>query len=346
MPTTAPPSAPPRPSLLSGIALGAAYGVVLRLAFGAAGHASPVFSWIMTLSFLFLAPLVIGLITVSETKRAGNTSMVAAFFAPWLSIFLTGVVILAFHVEGFACLLFALPIALVGSSMGGILAALLTRQRPAIGRPVLALVALLPCLLAPLEGCIAAPTQIRTVASEIRINASPQIVWQNIGRVPRISPAELRPTWTHRIGFPRPIEATLNYEGVGGVRHGIFERGLVFVEAITAWQPGQGYAFGIKAVSTPVPPTSLDEHVIIGGRYFDLLDGEYRLEPLANGDTLLHLTSRHHLSTTFNLYAGLWTDAVMQNLQSSILDVVRHRCETHPAPPAQITREGSPRETP
>jgi len=83
----------------------------------------------------------------------------------------------------------------------------------------------------------------------------------------------------------------------------------------------------IKADTAHIPATTLDEHVSIGGRHFDVLDGEYRLEPLADGDILLHLTSHQRLSTDFNGYAGLWTDAVMQNLQTSILEVIKHRCE-------------------
>jgi hypothetical protein len=114
---------------------------------------------------------------------------------------------------------------------------------------------------------------------------------------------------------------------VGGVRHASFERGLTFIETVTNWEPEQRLAFTIKADTEHIPPTTLDQHVTIGGRYFDVLDGEYRIERLADGDTLLHLESRQRLSTDFNAYAGLWTDAVMNSLQSSILEVVQHRCE-------------------
>ncbi|WP_353063060.1 hypothetical protein RBB77_17440 [Tunturibacter psychrotolerans] len=185
----------------------------------------------------------------------------------------------------------------------------------------------MPFLLAPAETYLNAPVRTRTVASEIIIHASPQVIWQNVIRVPAISPAELQPTWTQRIGFPRPVEATLSYEGVGGVRHASFERGLVFIETVTAWEPEHRIAFSIKADTAHIPPTTLDEHVTIGGPYFDVLDGEYRLELLPDGDTLLHLTSHQRLSTNFNSYAGLWSDAVMQNLQTSILNVIQHRCE-------------------
>jgi hypothetical protein len=52
----------------------------------------------------------------------------------------------------------------------------------------------------------------------------------------------------------------------------------------------------------------------IDGPYFQVLDGFYRLEPLADGRVRLHLSSRHQLTTHFNAYAGIWTDAVMRDL--------------------------------
>ncbi|HEY5030436.1 MAG TPA: hypothetical protein VIK39_18675, partial [Candidatus Angelobacter sp.] len=70
----------------------------------------------------------------------------------------------------------------------------------------------------------------------------------------------------------------------------------------------------------------LDEHVRIGGPYFEVLRGEYRLEPVSKDVTRLHLSSQHRLSTDFNWYAHLWTDAVMSDLQKRILHVVRNRC--------------------
>lgn len=46
---------------------------------------------------------------------------------------------------------------------------------------------------------------------------------------------------------------------------------------------------------------------------------------------MLHLESRQRLSTDFNAYAGLWTDAVMRTLQNSILQVIKARSESEAA---------------
>ena len=314
--------------LFEGIGLGTLYGVTLRV-----GMNVPQRLWwlrdaagVMTVAFLVLGPIMMGFLVVRRAERGGRIPIALWFGAPILSVTLMMGILMLFAWEGAICVLMALPIAWVFGAIGGVLGGLSVRFSKISGRTT-ACVAVLPFLLAPLEARLTAPTQTRTVASQIVIHAPAATVWRNIERVPAIAPSELHETWAQRIGFPRPIEATLSYEGVGGVRHASFERGLMFVETVTAWQAEQRLAFGIKADTANIPPTTLDEHVTIGGRYFDVLDGEYRLEPLANGDTLLHLTSHQRLSTDFNGYAGLWTDAVMQSLQTSILAVIQHRCE-------------------
>jgi hypothetical protein len=314
--------------LLEGVGLGTLYGVILRV-----GMNTPTRLWwlkdaagVMTVAFLVLGPIVMGFLVIRRAEQGGRIPIVLWFGAPLLSVTLMMGILMLFAWEGAICVLMALPIAWVFGAIGGVLGGLSVRFGKISGRTT-ACLALLPFVLAPLEARLTAPTQTRIVASEIRIRAPAAKVWQNIERVPAIAPSELRETWAQHIGFPRPIEATLSYEGVGGVRHASFERGLMFIETVTAWEPEHRLAFGIKADTANIPPTTLDEHVTIGGRYFDVLDGEYRLERLPNGDTLLHLTSHQRLSTDFNGYAGLWTDAVMQSLQTSILAVIQHRCE-------------------
>lgn len=65
----------------------------------------------------------------------------------------------------------------------------------------------------------------------------------------------------------------------------------------------------------------------MGSRFFDVLEGEYSIEPVAPGRVILHLASTHRLSTHFNLYSGLWTDFIMRDVQESILEILKRRCE-------------------
>ncbi len=312
---------------IASIVLGGAAGLALRFAAGTgsvAGNKGPL---VMTVAFLVLAPIAVGWITLSLVQKPRG--VLVCLFLPWPAILLSNSLAALLDLEGAICILFALPITLVFGSIGGILCDVFAASDAKYKRTPMAFVTCLPMVLAPMEARLAPPTQLRTVETAIRIQAAPSVVWSNIERVPSISPKELPPTWTHGIGFPRPVEATLSYEGVGGIRHARFEHGLLFIETVTDWQPEDRLAFSIKADTAHIPPTVMDEHVKVGGPYFDVLQGEYRIEKLGGGDVLLHLSSRERLSTDFNLYAALWSDAVMRSLQNSILQVVKQRCEIH-----------------
>jgi hypothetical protein len=224
-----------------------------------------------------------------------------------------------------------LPIALLLSSLGGLVAGSTVRSKSSRTTKNLALgcVLALPFLVTPWEGKILSRNEIRSVETSVVIHASPDVVWHNIERVKEIRTNELPPSWSRRIGFPAPIEATLSLEGVGGVRHASFAGGVLFVETVDAWEPGHRLAFSIHAQTDRIPNTTLDEHVRVGGKFFDVLRGEYVVEQLSNGIVRLHLSSQHRVTTDFNWYARLWTDAIMNDLQTTILHVIRNRCE-HP----------------
>ena len=96
----------------------------------------------------------------------------------------------------------------------------------------------------------------------IAIAAPPGITWDQIKLVPSIRPAELRDSWTRRIGFPRPVEATLLYEGLyEGLHEGI--GGVLLLETVTRWKPHRILAFTIRASTAPIPPATLDKRVTI-----------------------------------------------------------------------------------
>lgn len=329
------PSLKPTRTQSVAIILGAAYGIFIRVLLHPpaflhiqSGGALDAGSGVMTSGFLFFLPVVMGWITIANTSADGTHHWARWIFLPWITILLADLGLFLAFVEGIICLVFAIPVTLLFGSIGGIAAGLTHRARFLRSRATTICLAILPLLISAAEVQRQSPLDLRTVHNSIVIHATPETVWNNIKRVPAIQPSEIRATWTHRIGFPLPVEATLDHERVGGVRHASFEHGLLFIETVTRWEPNHDLAFTIAADTAHIPPTTLDEHVTIGGRYFDVLNGEYRLETLADGAILLHLTSQERLNTDFNGYAHLWTDAVMSDLQQSILEVVKHRCES------------------
>jgi hypothetical protein len=313
--------------LFGGAAVGFTYGLIVRY-----GIKTSLFgTWlaVMSVGFLFVLPFAVGFVSVYLAERSGPQPVWIWLLLPWLAVVGGIGAAIALFLEGWICAVMFLPNGLALGSVGGLVGGLLARHQRSkyLQNATAAFVLLLPFLFTPWEGRVFAGNDVRTVENVIEIQASPAAVWEQIKSVPPIRKDELVPSWSRRIGFPDPIAATLSREGVGGVRRASFSGGVLFLETVDVWQPPRRLAFSIQAQSAHIPPTTLDEHVVVGGPFFDVLRGEYVIEPLPGGTTRLHLFSRHRLSTNFNWYAHFWTDAVMSDLQKTILYVIRERAE-------------------
>ncbi len=319
---------------LSGVFAGVALGLFFRLfpVSPVAERISPKFTLIMTVAFLAFVPLAMGYLSVREYMRATPAESVrwyALIPLPMASILLAMLMAVLVGWEGRICIIFAAPIMLLFSLLGGFCAWIAWLEMGDRSPGKFSAIAF-PLVLLLIESHIPNPYEVRTVRTEVLIHAPANLVWNNIKSVRAIEPAELPESWVGKAGFPRPIAATLSHEGIGGVRQASFTGGLLFTETVNVWKPEANLAFTIHADTASIPKTTLDEHVVIGGIFFDVLDGEYRLEQRPDG-ILLHLSSRERLSTHFNAYAGQWTDAVMRAIQEQILAVIQRRCEVESA---------------
>lgn len=314
-----------------GAALGAAYGLVARVVFGLGLAKNSAFE-IMSVAFIFGVPLALGFITIWFTQTDREVRWLRCLFLPWVAGLLCLVCALALVWEGIICIVIWLPLVLILSTVGGLVAGIccLIFKAPRDRNYCVVVVALLPFVIAPLEKFRAAASDVKTVNTQIRIHASPAVVWDQIRTVPAIQQSEHSFSFSHLLGFPRPVEAKLVGNGMGAVRYATFERNVLFVETITEWQEPHRLAFSIRADTEHIPPTTFDEHVTIGGRYFDVLSGAYWIEPVDQGDVILHLSSAQRLSTRFNFYSHFWTEYLMADLQNYILGIIKKRCESAP----------------
>lgn len=319
-----------RPAVASVVAIfaGVAYGLVTRLAFGA-----PQFSELfatLSFGFLCLTPFGLGVLTVLLAPADLRTSWLYAIFAPWVGCTLFMVIVAVFTLEAWICLVMALPIFLLMGTIGGVavcvaFVAFANKNETGV-MGALALLVIAPYVVTPIENTFPVTDSLRAVESRIEIFAAPEVVWDHITRVRAITPAEHRFSWFHLAGLPRPLEATLTADGVGGVRRGQWEDGLAFVETITAWELGRSYTMQMEADTSAVTHSTLPLQGI-GGRYFDVVGGRYTIEVLGPEHVMLHFTSTHRLSTRFNFYGGLWTDFFMRDVQNYILELVKARSE-------------------
>ena len=313
----------PIPAAATAVLAGVAYGLVSRLAFGGGRVAA---YGAMTLAFVMLVPIAVGFLTITLVPE-GSERMRTSTALAGVSCIACLALVLAAGLEGIICVVLITPVFLLFAAVGGVLGG--GMRRLAGGRRMyasgIAAVLLLPYAAAPLEDRIPLPDTRRTVDTRVVIHADAASVWRNVVRPTGIRPEENRTRLVHRIGFPRPVTATLSHEGLGGSRYAIFERGVMLRETVTEWVPGRRMAFTIDPAE--IPATALDAHVTVGGPFFDVTDGSYEIVPLDRGRVELRLRTTHRLSTHFNLYAGFWTELLMRQIQENLLHVIRTRAE-------------------
>jgi hypothetical protein len=309
-----------RPRLF-GFLCGLAYGLFVQVVARTGLMQSVVL--VMTFGFVFLLPFSLGFVTAYFSKSKGAA---AYFWGPQLSILSCLAIAIVVGWEGLICLILAVPVYCAMGALGGF-AAWVTRKYSRRGSTVACLVMLMPPSSAALESFIPVPTTMHHVHTQIDIDASTEIIWDKIVRVRAID--EPLTGVFYRMGFPKPVEAVITHDGIGGVRHARFEHDLVFIETVDAWEEGKRFSFRIDVDPDHTPLTTLDPHVTVGGEYFDVLRGTYWLEPKPGEAVALHLESEFRLSTAFNAYAGIWGDFLMRDIQNSILRVIAHRAE-HP----------------
>lgn len=315
------------------IVVGLLYGLITRLSWGYE-PLQGILGTPVSASYLFLTPFVLGVLVAIVGMAISPSRNIAIWgvLMPMLATFVGSIAAIVTTLEASFCVIVAFPILIAMAISGGIVAALMMRgmgsRRTYFYTP---LFIFLPYLVAPLEQLLQIPPKHISISDSIEVDASANVIWQEIASVPEIQSHEIRNSWIYRLGFPKPKAATLSHKGVGGKRIATFERDVSFFEVIETWSPPEILSFTIEADPAFVPANAFDEHIIIGGRFYDVLDGTYQIEVISANRCQLHLTSNHRLGSNFNSYAGWWSKVIMNEIQATILEVVAKRAEKQQA---------------
>lgn len=283
---------------------------------------------VMTLSFIAGLPYLVGVITIyfSDLERIKPLSYRVT--APWVPITAFFFITLIFSLEGFACWIMILPLFMFFASLGGITCGYFRLKKIKNGNKLhISLAILLPLLIGPIENEYAASRSLTKAYTSIEITGTRAEIWQNVTRVSTITEEEQNPTINGFLGIPKPLKAELDFEGINAQREASFSGGLVFTEIVTSYKHQEFMEFSIEPNTGEIPSTTFDEHVLIGGEYFDVLTGTYRLKQLSTDTYELQLWSEFELNTSFNFYAELWGKLIMKDIQNNILGVIKSRVE-------------------
>jgi hypothetical protein len=278
------------------------FALLLRVIFGASIFDN--FLSVMTWTFFILVPVAIGALTIYYSSIEKVKSISYRIFAPWLPILIVITLTILIGLEGWACWIMISPLFFIFGSIGGLIAGhFKIKKTEKNERLNLSILVLLPFIIGPIENSIPINPEVFKTYTFIIINSNDQKIWNNVTSVREIKEKEDSSTLTKWLGFPKPIKAELNKQEIGGYRKAIFEKGLVFNETVTEYKHLKLMKFKIKANTYDIPSTTLDEHILIGGEYFDMLDGTYDLKKISTNKYKLILYSNFSMKTTFNSYA-------------------------------------------
>lgn len=311
-------------TILKIIGIPVIYGIILRLFFDVEQWDK--LFYVMSLSFLFCLPTIMGILTIYFSPIEKINKRAYKLLMPWVPILLFMFITLFTQIEGWACWLMVSPLFLIAASIGGFIGGWL-KIRKNKNRLNISLILLVPLFFAPVESLISTIPSTYKAYTKIDINAKKDKIWENVTRVNTIEQSDDSGWLSSFLGFPRPIKAELNYNGVGAYRKAIFTGGLVFHETVYKYEHENNMSFTIKANPYEIPSTTMDEHILIGGNYFDVLNGTYKLEKLDDERYRLHLYSHFQMNTHFNFYAGYWGQLIMKDIQNNILRIIKKRAE-------------------
>ena len=260
---------------------------------------------------LFLgAPFVMGFTSSAIFNAGGSRGRLATAQVALLSVFIGGGVLMLLALEGLLCMAMAGPIALPPALMGAYLARGIGSRPPAA-----AFLVLLMPLMAVSEPRFESP--LHRVTTTMRIDAPPEAVWENVVGFSRL-PEPAR--WFFELGVAYPVQARLEGTGVGAVRYCEFSTGP-FVEPVTHWEPPRRLGFSVTAQPPTMEEWSPYEMVNAPHLTESLRSrrGEFLLQPLADGGTLLQGSTWYTLAMEPQFYWSAWSDWLIHAIHRRVL---------------------------
>jgi hypothetical protein len=313
------------------IVAGALVGVVLRLAYFSgsmfsSGGITPHGRYdVMMGAFIYLAPLAVGAITVylaeRQLRRSWGYYVVAGITAN--ALFAVGTMV-AF-LEGIICVIVVLPLFVVIGMVGSLIMGAVCQLTNWPKQTAYSLV-LLPLVLGAIEPTANLPVRLRTIERSVLVDAPREVVWDQLMNVRDIRREEVEDGLAFRIGVPPPESAVSADIDGHAVRRVSMGKQVYFDQVETQRREHEYIRWAQRFYPDSFPPGSFDEHVVMGGEYFDIDAVSYTLATEGSA-TRLTLTMHYRVSTRFNWYADAVARLLLGNLEGVLLGVYQQRSQ-------------------
>ncbi|WP_189402813.1 hypothetical protein [Arenicella chitinivorans] len=301
---------------------GAIYGVFLRFIFDVIPSSveGP-----MSAAFLIGTPLIAGALTIYG-HRDQAMKVTRMIVLPWVTTLLLLLGTAIALLEGAICIAIMSPLFLFLASLGGLMmgGCLYIRRRNT--KPLLS-VTLLPFVILFAEGSIPLTEHQMQLTESVVVEASAERIWNEIVSAKEIKPDELPVSLSHLIGVPKPLEGINRHTDGAEIRYSIWEKGVNFEAIVLEREPYQRIKWQYVFNENSFPKGSMDDHVAIGGKYFDLHDTEFTLTPITTNKTELTIHASYRINSAINFYAVPASRFLGGDFMRTILGLYKNRSE-------------------
>lgn len=293
--------------LISGI-----FTIVIIYGLGAYGYA-----------LFILLPVFIG---ANSTVLYGSKKPITnkeALGVSFLTLLMFALTLLLFAIEGLVCIVMASPIIALLTWIGSLIGrASLSEETP--NRTPIALLILVGGI--PITASLEKVdnSNLTSIVTSIEIKAPPQKVWRNVIAFPQLDePTEV----IFKAGIAYPINAKIEGNGVGAVRHCNFTTGS-FIEPITVWNEPNLLKFDVD--EQPAPMRELSFWKVDAPHlhdYFVSKQGQFKLTQLPNGNTLLEGTTWYYHNIQPAFYWQIWSTYIVHSIHERVLTHIKKNSE-------------------
>jgi hypothetical protein len=302
--------------------------LLMRLAFS--GDPGDVMS-AMLASFIVGAPIVVGVVTVYLAELEERRTWTYYFVAPVVATALLVAGSLAILIEGLICAILIVPLFAIVGGLAGLAMGAICRATNWPRPTIVGCIAVLPFIFGSFEPRLPRDHVERVQLREVFVPAPPSAVWRELVDTRDIRRDEVGAAWMYRIGVPMPIAGAGESRDGEHLRHITMGKGIHFDQVATEWRPFERVTWTHRFAPDSFPAGALDDHVRIGGEYFDVGATTYALRAEGRG-TRLSVRMRYRVSTHFNWYAGPVADFLVGDFAERILDFYAQRARADQVP--------------
>ncbi len=308
----------------------ALYGIIAGICICLVAFVLSIYLFDIYSTTLFIStPFFVGVTASYFLNKNGLVGEGKSFSHTVFTLALASGAAILFALEGFVCILLSAPIAITIGGLGSFFGYHIARLRAGKKQLIILFPLLLFFGLSADKLFVSSSTM--SITTQIEIEASKEIVWDEFID---FKPIESPPEGLFRLGLAYPISARIEGEGVGAVRYCEFSTGD-FVEPITTWDYPNLIQFDVLEQPHPLREWSPYGKIVTPHleKYFRSVKGEFKLETLPNGNTVIIGTTWYKNDMYPALYWKLIADKILSDIHYRVLRQIKTQSEirTNPA---------------